>query len=64
MLKKINKIELREFSNLHDQKWYSYIKALIEKTDYGNLEIKMVIKKKEVMNIKVISEDNYNMHNN
>ncbi|MFW6283591.1 MAG: hypothetical protein ACOC1P_06090 [Minisyncoccales bacterium] len=53
MTKKINNIEQEEITKKSEKRWFSAIKKNIDKIDYGELEISLIVKKGEVTALKV-----------
>lgn len=59
MSEKINDIEIRHPSDHNDTMWYSCIKNLVERLDFGTLEVRLTVKGGKVTTVKVHSEKSF-----
>lgn len=62
MPKRINDVELRErFRDANEKYWFSFIAQVIEESDFSQINLKLMVKNGKVVNIKTITENNFNI---
>lgn len=61
MIKKINDVSLKEIENQNEKMWFSVIKNIAQKVDFGHIELVLSVKNGKITNIGENSKRNWNI---